>query len=163
VEPDRQSLRAAALRGRSGRIGVTSSAAAERRSDDLRLGTGEDLARRRAAARALLAGCAALTALGSARPGSAAAALATTGASLTLVGTGGADRPRRLPWAPVATAAKLGLDVAAGGALALRGRSAAWALCAAAGAAALPYALPEARRAASASAVTDRHQTQKRW
>jgi hypothetical protein len=163
VAPDRQPLRAAGLRGRSGRVGLTSSSAAERRSDDLRLGAGEDLARRRAAARALLSGCAALCALGAAAPGRAAPALAATGAALTLVGTGDAERARERRWAPVAAAAALALDAAGGAALAARRRSPAWAVAAAAAAAALPYALPEARRAASASAVTDRHQTQKRW
>jgi hypothetical protein len=180
----RAQIRAKDARGRPGGIGGTSSATAERISDDLRLGSSPHLTRRRRAAALLLGasasmGVATLYQLGLVRylpdppldafdPGRAGArgatphhgstpeaalGLASYAVSLALIGMGTGDRAREQPWIPLLAAAKLGADAA--GAVVLAAEQLAkdrelgpWhVVAAAATAAAVPLALPEAREA----------------
>ncbi len=79
--------------------------------------------------------------------------IASYGATLTLIGMGGADRAREQPLVPLLAAAKLAADAAGAAVLTAEQVSRHRALCfyclvaAGANVAALPYALPEARDA----------------
>jgi hypothetical protein len=138
---------AAARRGEG--PGRKSSRYAERISDDLRRGDGPVLARRRRSAVPLLGASAAILPW-AARDPAAAAHLAATGATLTLVGMGPADRAGEAPWIPLATVAALAAHGVASAALALRRPAPLHAVAGAAALAAIAPSLPEARAAARA-------------
>lgn len=181
--PERPPL-AREARARPGRIGRSSSRAAESVSDDLRLGTGGHLpARRRQAALLVLASAslgvvslyqfglikhlpepplpfldadavdASGEAYASALTPDATLGILSAAASLALVGMGGADRAHDRPVIPLLAAGKLALDALGGLYLTAEQASrhrkfCSWCLLAAAAqAAALPAALPEAREA----------------